>query len=61
MVLYGNERIDMPAGSNYMNCADNAVDMSALTGVRANRMHMRFKNVFQMRSQGLVGSAIPAI
>lgn len=61
MVLYGNERIDMPSGSNYTNCTDNAVDMSALTGVRANRMHMRFKNVFQMRSQGLVGSAIPAI
>lgn len=61
MVLYGSERIDMPAGSNYVGCSDTPVDMSTLTGDRARRMHMRFKNVFQMRSQGLVGSAIPAI
>lgn len=61
MVLYGNERIGMPAGSEYTGCNDGKVDMSTLTGVRERRMHMRFKNVFQLRSQGLVGSAIPAI
>lgn len=61
LVLYGNEAIDMPAGSNYIGCADTAVDMSTLTGTRARRIHMRYRNVFQLRSQGLVGSAIPAI
>lgn len=61
MVLFGNESIDMPAGSNYKTCADANQDMTALTGARAKRMHMRFRNVFQIRSQGLVGSAIPAI
>lgn len=61
LVLYGNEAIDMPTGSNYKTCADTDQDMSALAGTRARRMHMRFRNVFQMRSQGLVGSAIPAV
>lgn len=60
MVLYGSERIGMPKDSFYVNCSDGKEDMSLLPGVRASRMHMRFKNVFQMRSQGLVGSAIPA-
>lgn len=59
LVLFGNEPIDMPAGSNYIGCTnDAAVDMTTLTGTRARRMHMRFRNVFQLRSQGLVGSAI---
>lgn len=61
MVLFGNEPIDMPTGSNYKTCADADQDMTTLTGARARRMHMRFRNVFQIRSQGLVGTAIPAI
>lgn len=61
MVLFGTESIDMPSPSNYKTCADANQDMTALTGARAKRMHMRFRNVFQIRSQGLVGSAIPAI
>ncbi len=61
MVLFGAEPIDMPANSNYKTCTDTDQDMTTLTGNRAKRMHMRFRSVFQLRSQGLVGSAIPAI
>ncbi len=61
IVLYGTESIDLPSGSKYKTCANTDQDMTALTGTRAHRMHMRFRNVFQIRSQGLVGSAIPAI
>lgn len=53
LVLYGNEAIDLPAGSNYTDCNGNPVDMSTLTGTRAKRMHIPFRNVFQLRSQGL--------
>ena len=54
LVLYGNEAIDLPAGSNYTDCdGTTTVDMSTLTGVRAKRMHVPFRNVFQLRSQGL--------
>jgi type IV pilus assembly protein PilW len=58
LVLFGAETIDMPAGSKYTGCAqetdgtDKKVDMTSLTGTRKNRMHMRFRNVFQIRSQG---------
>lgn len=58
LVLYGNESIDMPAGSTYTDCNGTAVDMSALTGTRARRMHVPFRNSFQLRSQGLVGSVL---
>lgn len=51
--LYGNESIDMPSGSNYVDCNGTTRDMSTLTGARAKRMHMVFRNVFQLRSQGL--------
>jgi len=54
LVLYGNEAIDLPSGSNYTDCDGvTTVDMSTLTGVRAKRMHIPFRNVFQLRSQGL--------
>lgn len=58
LVLYGVEAIDLPAGSNYTDCNGAAVDMSTLTGVRARRMHMAFRNAFQLRSQGLIGSVL---
>ena len=54
LVLFGTERIDMPAGSSYTGCAGTAVDMTTLTGDRTNRMHYIFRNVFQLRSQGLI-------
>lgn len=58
LVLHGSESIDMPAGSNYTDCDGTTVDMSALTGARARRMHVPFRNTFQLRSQGLVGSVL---
>lgn len=55
LVLYGNESIDLPAGSSYTDCdGTTKVDMTKLTGERARRMHLTFRNVFQLRSQGLV-------
>ncbi len=55
LVLYGAEPIDLPAGSDYTDC-DGAtqVDMTTLSGTRRNRMHVVFRNVFQLRSQGLI-------
>lgn len=56
IVLYGNEIINLPEGSNYTNCQGQNVDMSTLTGNRSRRMHKVFRNVFQLRSQGLIGT-----
>lgn len=54
LVLFGTERIDLPAGSSYTGCDGNAVNMTTLAEPRANRMHYVFRNVFQLRSQGLI-------
>lgn len=55
LVLYGIESIDMPAGSSYTDCdGTTQVDMTTLTGARAKRLHMTFRNVYQLRSQGLM-------
>ena len=54
LVLYGSEPIDMPAGSSYTDCAGTSVNMTTLTGDRKNRMHLLFRNTYQLRSQGLV-------
>lgn len=53
--LYGTEKIDLPAGSSYKQCDGTDVNMTTLTGVRANRMHMTFRSTYQLRSQGLAG------
>lgn len=59
LVLYGNEAIDMPSGASYTDCdGTTQISMTALTGARARRMHITFRNVFQLRSQGLVGSVL---
>lgn len=58
LVLYGVESIDMPAGSTYTGCDGSNVDMTMLTGVRTRRMHITFRNVFQLRSQGLIGTVL---
>lgn len=59
LVLYGNEAIGMAAGSNYTDCdGTTQVDMSTLAGERARRMHVAFRSVFQLRSQGLIGSVL---
>lgn len=54
LVLYGSESIDMPAGSSYTDCNGTSVNMTTLTGERKNRMHLLFRNTFQLRSQGLL-------
>lgn len=54
LVLYGSEPIDMPAGSSYTDCAGTSVNMTTLTGDRKNRMHLLFRNTYQLRSQGLL-------
>lgn len=55
LVLFGNDPIDLPAGTSYTDCdGTTAVNMTTLTGARRNRMHYVFRNVFQLRSQGLI-------
>ncbi|GBU15323.1 hypothetical protein AwPolaro_07010 [Polaromonas sp.] len=54
LVRYGTEAIDMPAGSSYTDCDGSTVDMTTLTGARTRRMHIVFRNVYQLRSQGLI-------
>lgn len=55
LVLYGNEAIDMPSGSHYIDCDGTTKQyMTTLTGARARRMHLVFRNVFQLRSQALM-------
>ena len=54
LVLYGNEAIDLPAGTTYTDC-DGAtpVDVTTLAAPRNRRMHKVFRNIYQLRSQGL--------
>lgn len=54
LVLYGNEPIEMPADSQYKDCTNKDIKMATLTGNRKNRMHIVFRNTFQLRSQGLL-------
>lgn len=56
LVLYGNEAIDLPAGSTYTDCdGATAVNYTTLAQPRNRRMHMVFRNIYQLRSQGLAG------
>jgi type IV pilus assembly protein PilW len=61
LVLYGNESIDIPAPTvadprqgTYTDC-DGVTDinMTTLAAPRNRRMHMVYRNVYQLRSQGL--------
>ena len=58
LVLFGTERIDMPTDdpdlTSYTDCDGTRVDMTTLAAPRTNRMHYVFRNVFQLRSQGLI-------
>lgn len=56
LVLYGSEKLNLPAGSTYTDC-DGAtpVDLITLAEPRNQRVHMVFRNVYQLRSQGLSG------
>ena len=54
LVLYGNETIDLPAGTTYTDCdGATAVDVTTLAAPRNRRMHKVFRNIYQLRSQGL--------
>lgn len=54
--LYGIERLDLPAGTTYTSCdGSTKVDLSTLPSPRTNRLHMTFRSVYQLRSQGLAG------
>jgi type IV pilus assembly protein PilW len=70
LVLYGNEAIDLPRlpnpplndpSTSYTDCGGNPVDLRSLIGNRAQRMHMAFRNVFEIRSHGLLGSVLQPI
>ena len=59
LVLYGNERVDLSgvpaANRSYLDCdGTTSVDMTTAPDPRQNRMHLVFRNVFQLRSQGLM-------
>ena len=59
LVLYGNERVDLSgvpaADRSYLDCdGTTLVDMTTAPAPRQNRMHLVFRNVFQLRSQGLM-------
>ncbi|MCE1251364.1 MAG: PilW family protein [Comamonadaceae bacterium] len=55
LVLYGSETMaNMPAGSSYTDCTGQSTDMTTLSGDRAKRLHMAFRSVYQLRSQGLL-------
>ena len=55
LVLFGTERIDLPDGASYTGCdGSTAVNITTLAAPRTNRMHYVFRNVFQLRSQGLI-------
>ena len=59
LVLYGNERVDLSgvpaANRSYLDCdGTTSVNMTTLTGTRAHRMHLVFRNVFQLRSMGTI-------
>ena len=57
-MLYGDESIDMPAGTSYTDCDGvtqvNMTTLSTSNPPRRNRLHLVFRNVFQLRSQGLM-------
>jgi type IV pilus assembly protein PilW len=56
LVLFGNEKLNLPAGSTYTDCdGATAVDLTTLAEPRNRRAHMVFRNVYQLRSQGLTG------
>ncbi|WP_084690547.1 PilW family protein [Comamonas granuli] len=64
-VLYGTESISLPQSppandpsTSYRDCNNALVDMRTLTAPRTNRMHMAFRNIFQLRSQGLIGTVL---
>lgn len=46
--LFGDETVDIPAASTYQDCSNNAVSFN-------KKLHMVFRNTYQIRSQGTAG------
>ncbi|WP_027016849.1 PilW family protein [Comamonas composti] len=57
LLLYGDELMDLPADGTYTDCSGASQKYASLTGTRARRMHLAFRSVFQLRSQGLITSS----
>lgn len=69
LVLYGTEPITVPDDVNtsvtpqrkyseYVDCDGSNVNINNLSGERARRLHIPFRSVFQLRSQGLLGTVL---
>lgn len=68
LVLYGNERMNLPSGTytdcdgttsvNYTSADSTDMSGSAIGSGRVQRMHMVFRSVYQLRSQGLIGNVL---
>lgn len=55
LVLYGNETIDMPSNTTYTDCdGSTSITINTLAAPRTKRAHIVFKNIYQLRSQGLI-------
>jgi len=50
--LYGQEPLTLPEGSSYMGCR-GPVQYSSLPAPRQRRLHLSFRSLFQLRSQGM--------
>lgn len=52
-VIYGDESINIPPGTTYSDCSGKNIDIFSLgNSKRKNRIHVTFRNTFQIRSQG---------
>lgn len=57
LVLYGNEPINVD-GVKYLDCdGSTEVSLDSLTAPRTKRAHIVFRNVYQIRSQGLISAS----
>jgi len=54
MTLFGSEPIEMSDDASYMDCDGKKVEYKNIPDVELRkRMHMTFRNVFQLRSKGM--------
>lgn len=59
LTLYGDESIDLPSGSKYKDCKNNDVTITSLADAkRKNKLHLTFKSVYQLRSQGMTSKIL---
>lgn len=59
ITLYGTESIDLPSGSKYKDCKNNDITITSLADTnRRNKLHLTFKSVYQLRSQGMTSKIL---